>query len=723
MYGIEKFSPGGGGIVESTLQRAKNFILSVGRSEWTDERLAGVSRAQLRYSLFLTSFLILFVELALIRWTPSQVRYLGFFINFVLMAVFLGIGVGILTGRRAKWWLVPFPVAFFIFVLLLSRFDFQLKIVSNDVLYYGISEAGTGNENFIVLPLIFSLIVLMVAPLGRSLGRLISSLPPLEAYSIDIVGSLAGIAAFFVMSYFALPPLVWFGIVALLYLLLQQRKQWLVAAPLLAGALAVVWLLGANTRWSPYYRIETFPNEYGGLTISVNNIGHQMMAPLEDKENFYYQVYDSFAPHKFGNVLIIGAGSGMDVALALHEGATHIDAAEIDPVLYQIGQESNALNPYADPRVNVVINDGRAFLRTTQQKYDLIIFALPDSLTLTSGFANLRLESFLFTVESLQAARQRLAPDGVLVLYNFYREDWFIDKLASTLKTAFGEPPYVVEYGSVGRAATFIAANHLPELNPALNVPYQAGAKPATSGRGYLLPILGSGLLNVTDAPELARDDWPFMYMQTRTIPFVFLAAIATVLVIAIALVLLVLPRKRGLRFEWHFFALGVAFLLLETRSLVTFSLLFGSTWMVNSLVFFAILLSVLLAIQVNARFPIRNPRWLYVALVASILVNFAIPLQALLNIDNAVLRYGLASVLTFIPVFLANVVFSHSFRDSESADMAFGANLVGAFLGGLMEYSSLLIGYQALLLLALAAYVIAFVLRNKTGAVRLPES
>ncbi len=154
--------------------------------------------------------------------------------------------------------------------------------------------------------------------------------------------------------------------------------------------------------------------------------------------------------------------------------------------------------------------------------------------------------------------------------------------------------------------------------------------------------------------------------------------------------------------------------MLLETRSLVTFSLLFGSTWMVNSLVFFAILASVLLAILFNARFKIRRVWLLFGLLFAALAANYLIPQRALLDIPAPALRYGLASLLTFLPIFLANIVFSHSFRDTESADIAFGSNLLGAMAGGLCEYLALISGYQARRLVALLFYGLAFVLHRR---------
>ena len=162
-----------------------------------------------------------------------------------------------------------------------------------------------------------------------------------------------------------------------------------------------------------------------------------------------------------------------------------------------------------------------------------------------------------------------------------------------------------------------------------------------------------------------------------------------------------------------HFFLLGVAFLLLETRSLVTFSLLFGTTWIVNALAFFAILLSVLGAIVVSAARPRLPVPALYVALLATLGLAYLLPPSALL-IEPAALRYAVGAAVAFAPIFLANLVFAHAFRDSEEADLAFASNLLGAMVGGALEWLALLMGYQALLLLVAVTYVAAYQLRTR---------
>lgn len=688
----------------------KNLLVDMGKFHWTPEQIQKTGRPKIRRQLFLTSFLILFFELACIRYIPAHVRYLSFFMNFVLLAVFLGIGIGILMGKRPRLWLPPFPILWFVLLFLVTIFRFQLQIPSTEVLYFGAYETMSGAENFLVLPLMFALVAITITPLGRSLGGLLTGLPPLEAYAVDILGSLAGIAAFFVMSYFSLQPVIWFLVVIALYLLLSPPKELLITLPFIVGALYTVIWLDKDSTWSPYYLVRVSPNDSGGYVISVNNIGHQdVKADLNKREVFYFSVYDLFAPRKFSRVLVIGAGSGSDVGIALAEGAQHVDAVEIDPAIQKFGVQLNPQKPYDDPRVRAYIDDGRAFLRNAPGPYDLIVFALPDSLTLTSGFASIRLESFLMTVEAMQAARRLLAEDGVLVLYNYYREDWLIQKLAYMLQTAFGEPPYVITYGAFGKAAVLVSAEGLTGLNPSLNVPFSTEVSHTPRGRGYPLPVLGEGLLQAQTNQELGRDDWPFVYLPHRTMPLLYLAAILMALVVSVALLGLAQPRKAFLRLDWHFFFLGVAFMLLETRSLVTFALLFGTTWMVNSLVFFAILSSVMLAILVNYKFKLRNLPLLYGLLVASLLLNFFLPLQTLLEFENPVLRYVLASLLAFAPIFLANLVFSRAFRDTGSADIAFGSNLLGAMAGGLLEYLSLLTGYQALLLVAMTAYLLAY--------------
>ena len=206
--------------------------------------------------------------------------------------------------------------------------------------------------------------------------------------------------------------------------------------------------------WSPYYRVTAY-GEAGRTVINVNGIPHQTLWAADDerKDPFYEQAYRWFPERRFDRVLIVGAGSGSDTAVALSRGARHVDAVEIDPVIQRIGVDRHPDQPYADPRVTPINNDGRAFLRNSNERYDLIVFALPDSLTLVSSTANLRLESFLFTDEAFASVRDHLAEDGVFVLYTYYREPWLVAKLANMLEEQFGHRPLIRMYGDNVSAA------------------------------------------------------------------------------------------------------------------------------------------------------------------------------------------------------------------------------------------------------------------------------
>jgi len=659
-----------------------------------------------RTRLVLTSATLLFVELLLIRWIPSEVRYIGFFSNFLLMASFLGIGIGILLGRRRELDTVAiFPILFLVVVALITKLQLDVQVRSTDELFFGLAESTAADVNFLVLPIVFGLVTALMAALAIPLGPLLRSMPPLRAYAWDITGSMIGIAGFTALSAAGTPPIVWFSVASVLVLLLLAggggRPLLRIPATL---ALVVMVLLtfsesNANEIWSPYYRINTYRGANGELYVNVNGIPHQALHPVSaPKEQFYDQLYKWFPGRTYAQVLVVGAGSGTDVAISLAKGAGHVDAVEIDRSIQQLGIDQHPDHPYQDARVTRYENDGRAFLRGTDKQYDLVIFALPDSLTLVSSTANIRLESFLFTDQAFQSVRDHLAPDGVFVVYNYYRDNWLISKIDSMLDATFDSPPIVRTFDA--HKAIFAAGPLIDGLN--------GGPPPGDAVDP--VPDPGPG-----DPPKAATDDWPFLYLRTPFIAPHYLAGLAFALLIALFGVFGA-ARAGGTtirRFSPHFFVLGAAFLLLETRSLVSFSLLFGSTWIVNALAFFAILASVLLAILVNARLRIQRPGLLYGLLFAALAVAFLLPPESLL-VDPPWLRYLLAGVVAFAPVFLANLVFTYSFRDTRTADMAFASNLLGAMAGGAMEYVALLTGYRFLLIVVAALYALAWLFATR---------
>jgi SAM-dependent methyltransferase len=567
----------------------------------------------------------------------------------------------------------------------------------------------------------FAFTTMVFVPLGQRLGRLLRAMPPLRAYGWDIFGSLVGIATITTLSFCSLPPVFWFLAFVVVSAPLLRPDERLTGSVGFAATLVVAHLLSHTSIWSSYYRIAVGedPTSPGGYVFSVNNIGHQAATHYTDRDTFYFYPYDLLGQgYKYKNVLIIGAGTGSDVSVALANGAQRVTAVEIDRELYRLGRELHPDKPYDDPRVTVHINDGRAFLRHTNERFDLIIFALTDSLTLTSGYSSVRLETFLFTQDSMRDAAARLTDNGVLALYNYYRSDWSVERLAALLKAATGRPPFATSWGQTGHAASFLAGPGLDRLPPQWSRPYSnEGPFFVASGRTW--PITGQGLYDAPAETRVATDDWPFFYLKDREMPGLFLQALGFVAVFTVGLIAFVAPKGTLSRFTPSFFWLGAAFMLLEARSLVTFALLFGTTWLVNALVFFAILSSVLLAVAVSARVRIKRMWLLYTVLFALLAANWLVPTSTLLAVDAEELRYVLAAVFAFAPVFVANLIFSQTFAGAAEADTAFAFNLIGIMLGGALEYAALVIGYQNLLLLVIAFYGLAFwgALRGRTAA------
>lgn len=695
-------------MAQSSTPASSNPIIGWLRSLLRSDESESLFITNPRARIFLISFAMLFFELLCIRWIPSYVRFLSYFNNFVLFASFLGIGLGMLTARRKRFWFPPFPLLVLALVIIVALNKFELRVSSTDVLYYGAGEAaGARADNYAVLPIIFGLVAACFIPLSRSFGLLFTRVQPLTSYTFDIIGSLVGIACFSVISYFVFPPLVWFILLAAIILVLSSRRKVVFAAVTFLITLIIVTQLQIGAYWSPYYKILLTPANVGGYYVDVNNAGgHQAMVPWQYKEPFYRKVYELFKGNSFQHALILGAGSGSDTATALAYGVKSITAVEIDPTIQQLGTRFNPDKPYSNPRVKAVINDGRAFLQNDTGKYDLIIYALPDSLTLTSSNTSLRLESFLLTEESIQSARSHLTSNGLIVFYNYYREDWLVQKLANMAGHAFNQQPLVSTYGGWGRGAVIMVGPRLNTLKPGQFGPYHQAPVINTTR----LHVIGEGYFPLTNAP-MATDDWPFLYLREPSFATLYILALAMVAIYAIGGTLLFAPRQTLRRFDWHMFFLGVAFMLLEVKSLTTFSLLFGSTWFVNSLVFFAILSSVLLAILVNTRFRVRHIGIWYALLFAILVLNMVLPPEALL-LGNPVLRYLAASILSFAPVFLANIIFTNSFRSSDAADISFASNLLGIMIGGSLEYFSMLYGYHWLLVLVIVFYTCALILR-----------
>jgi protein-L-isoaspartate O-methyltransferase len=655
-------------------------------AEQQAERLADRAR------LVFASFLMLFVELALIRWVTSNNVYVTKATNFVLLASFLGIGIGFLNARARRDYLRWAPVTLLLLVGFVLLFPVILSSLSGSHPYRGL-------HNVLALPqpvslgVIFVLTTAVMAGLGQAMARTFVGFRALNAYRLDIAGSIAGIAAFSGLSFLNQPPATW-GIIAcagLLVLLAPKIRWWQVAAVAIVVAALCIESFVPHQMWSPYNKLSVA--HQGGknpaLNVSANNIPYQAarsLAVLARQKPFYWYPYRHVDTASLDNVLIIGAGTGNDTAVALASGAKHIDAVEIDPELLHLGEQQAPSKPYSSPRVTLHVADGREYLQDTSKKYNLILFALPDSLAAVAGQSAVRLESFLLTEQSIAAVKAHLAPGGTFAMYNYYAP-FLLNRYATTIDEVFGRAP-------------------CEDVGPPLG-----GRQLATltvDSRGAV-PGCTTYWHGTRVAP--ATDDYPFPYLPSPGLPSSYLWLLIPILLGSVLLVragsssgsLRPMHRYVDLAF------MGAAFMLLETKNIVQFALLFGATWFVNSLVSAGVLVAVYLAVETARHVRLPRPTVLYAALIVSLAVTWLVPPDAPLGLP-LVPRFLAACALAFAPIYIANLIFAQRFSGVEMTGNALAANLLGAIVGGVIEYAALITGYRFLLIAVGALYALAFV-------------
>ncbi len=743
------------------------------------------SRFRDGFELFLVSFLILFLELAAIRWFPAHALYLTFFTNVVLLACFLGMSVGCLAASHRRNYLRWTPLILVVGMATahiveitsgqfvqngIDRPSPEVVFFGNayrmpDLFRYPVPVEVMGGFFFVVIALAF-------IGLGQELGRALNRWPNrVQAYTINITGSIVGIVLFGACSWLHLSPFWWFGLTAvgLAYFYFvspvhRVRAKFMVLGPVLGLLLLSIVALASyriiyndfqgqresRQIWSPYNRIDFKPYD---LSLSVNLMFHQSMVSRNDKYPAYALPHllnrDAGRP-PFADVMIIGAGSGNDVSRALQWGAKHVDAVEIDPAIYRLGTQYHPDHPYQDPRVEVHLDDGRNFLRASQRKYDLIIYALVDSLVLHSGYSNIRLESYLFTRQTFEDVKRHLKPEGNFVVYNYFREGWLISRLQKSLDEVFGAGnplvltlPYqkVMEpdADTADKFTVFFAGNTAPLRNAFTQQPEYLlrddQAPGPNSPNGFMQPARFEqvsaqdqkssywqkfGLATVTQPAEglrIATDDWPFFYVRKPMMPSLSLRGILIMAGLALLLIFLFAPRRTAdqraeLRLgapslNLQMFFLGAGFMLIETKAVVTMALLFGSTWVVNSIVFFAVLVMILIANLWTLKSNVKRLWPYYVGLLLTLGLNTIIPLDFFLGMNRTAQVLG-ACLLVFAPVMFAGVIFAASFKRTAEPDRAFGFNIAGAMMGGLAENSSMLLGFQYVVVVAILFYTLS---------------
>jgi len=660
-------------------------------------------------TLFIASFVGLYFEVAFIRYAGSQFRIFSFYRNVPLIAAYLGLGLGYWLGNgRSRQvtsflaWLVPLAVFLSVGSIPLGQVlgTWAAFASSEHILGDVVVNAASAQKVWINQILVgafccvaFTSVAALFVSLGRLLGAAFEQVPRLAGYTINVLGSLFGAVLFIAMSYFELAPWCWFVVgLAPLGWWLAGRRQIAWAAVAFALSVGTTAIHYGDTVWSRYQKLIghslQLPGADGavrsGYLVEISDVFYQVAFDLRPETvgpagSSEAAVYDNMFRRVPGaeRVVVVGAGTGNDVAAALRAGIQHVEAIDIDPAIVEMGRQHHPEQPYSDLRVAVRYDDARAaFRKLPAHSYDAVVFGLLDSHTLLS-MSSVRLDNYVFTRESFEAARELLRPGGYLVVTAAVFRDWFGERLHQLVGTACGSEVSVERFGVWRNYTCQIAV---------------VGSAPASA---FAADVNGP------------TDDWPYLYLPARSIPQAYLVVIGLLVLASIGLVRWCGVRLRGSgALQSHFFFLGAAFLLVEVYAVNRLALFFGSTWLVSAIAIAAVLALIVAANLSAAYLGGRDLSWAYIGVFACLALSYALnPSAALGSQPGAMIAIGLG-VLS--PVYFAGLVFAGSFRSAANAGVALGANLFGAAVGGWIEYLSMAFGVRALAIIAASIYLLS---------------
>ncbi len=703
--------------------------------------------------LFLLSLVSLFVELLIIRWVSADIRAFTIFKTFPLVACFVGLGVGMAISSDKWFRYTPLAIAQTVITIKIAEIvTFRAEPISRyifpstTVYQWGNFEKLDATTSIYVAAFMLILFLLLMGPfsiclcIGNRIGRLFNSLKPLPAYSVNVTGAIAGSILFGVGSFLRLEPWALWILPALIlaYCLFNiknatpQVKAVLVFVMMISVA-GTYWIprdadnVGVTTFWSPYQKIDVKPQSIlssidgvmkplvYAIEVRANwvcyqwgmNVGRLKSLGLNDAQvKVFEPVNDRYSlPYiyrKPKEVLIVGAGSGSDVAQALDFDADHIDAVDIDPVILEIGRNLNPGHPYASPKVTQICDDARHYFDVCPKKYDLVVFGLLDSQTVMGMGSSIRVDNFVYTEQSFRKVLSLLKPDGIVCLTFGAPYDWLGERLYCTLKEAAGYAPVVVR----GHPSSFQGAH---------GYTYFLG-KDVQDGTFKLPPLAPSLYLEDMSHVKCGRiltDDWPYLYLNPEGIDIPYIAVVIEVLLLSLYAGRKLLLAPADAR-SWQLFFQGAAFMLLELQAISRLALVFGATWLTTSIVINGVLLMILMANFIVMRFKAQlesHERYVWFMLFVFLLLSYFIPTGTVLHAFGSEVWIGrlIVTVVTLLPILGAGLIFAIAFSGIQLSARALGFNLFGAVIGAMLEYSSNYTGINALVLLAIALYIGAF--------------
>ncbi|MDQ5966489.1 MAG: hypothetical protein QG625_2644 [Cyanobacteriota bacterium erpe_2018_sw_39hr_WHONDRS-SW48-000098_B_bin.30] len=682
---------------------------------------------------------MLFAETMAIRWLGIEIPVLRAFPNLILMLVFIGASAGIAQPEKRVGKVKVIAsllclIGSVIIVPVTGLKDISLRLDETN------SPMAVVAGLTLILLNAFSLLTLF-REIGCAVGEEFKNRPPLKSYSVNILGSMAGVLVFAICSFLNTAPWIWLLVAIASAFAYSNNRKLAFMLPLVVAS----FFSSQGAFWSPYGKLEIKPFEVpansifgqGNYMLFCNNVyfhsathvpektvfderdkGVDVSKEREDKEHLLLHAYKwmklpyRFAPaHK--DVLILGSGSGNDVSFGEHlpQGPESIDAVEIDPVIGTFGQTIHPDKPYLEKRANLIINDARSHLHDSPKRYDIVNFAYLDPGGTLNTASFMRVDNFVFTKESVQDALKLLKDDGIVSMSFATGADHPVTaRLYNTIRDAWGKEPLTLVDDSFSSCIFLFGPGMEKNMD---NV--------AALVRQSLADDHELKVWRPSDAQRqmrIASDDWPFLYLQFDTTGMLLYSSFL-LFTILIPVPFLFRVDKTSVLAPQSFamFVLGEAFMLMETKCCTELSLIYGNTWVVSSVVIFSFLtLGYLANLLVLKQQSIKLP-FVYIALTIILVADYFLSFHGL-NLPSAQSKI-LMTVMTCLPVFFGGILFSSHFKSIKDPNMGLAANLLGVTFGGLLENLCVVGGIKSLSLLTLFLYLLSalpFLIKPKAG-------
>tara|TARA_Y100000741_G_scaffold187049_1_gene142256 strand:- start:1434 stop:3806 length:2373 start_codon:yes stop_codon:yes gene_type:complete len=692
------------------------------------DEISHLREYNLNYLIAGAAGLGLYLELMIIRLHSTYFQLFSFFKNVSLLSCLLGLGIGYLFGHKkitSLRWVFPLLALQIIFMYLVKNSPLTV-LLQNPVAEQWAMGQDRAQTAFQFL-LIYSFVIVIFlsnavifVPLGHLVSRLMHGRDKLKSYSWNLIGSLSGIVIFSFMSFIWSPPSLWILVGFFVFIIFIKKNLINIFIPFIS-TLAILFIMLVPTDlskqeiYSPYQLVSlqhNYSTTSPTIDVMVSNTWYQTPYDVTGKVKYdppplaanYKAPYSvrSKIPEK---ILIVGSGTGNDTAYALEKGVLQIDAVEIDPAIIHIGKKYHPQRPYQSNKVNVIQNDARNFIQHTKNKYDLIVYGMLDSHSSLSGKGGIRLDSYVYTVESFREARKILNDDGYLSLSFNLSEAPLGFKIYEMLTEAFdGKEPLVISHFRentdkfVMQPYAFIIGNKIDKNFKVKNL--------------NIFPVTFFGNKSELSKIDISTDNWPFFYMPQKIWPKSYILIIFLIFISSFLLLQKISPINKK-NFSPVCFFLGAGFMLVETKGITELALVFGSTWFVVSIVIAYVLIMAYFANLLIINKTKIKLWFIYICILLTISFGYLFTL-----IDHGTLSSITQKILTpailTIPMFFSGLAFSKQLSVEKTISIALSSNILGAIFGGLLEYNAMYFGYRSLYVLGFLMYLSAFIFSKK---------